>query len=520
MTSRQLGIPFLGGQLPGELIVDLFAGGGGASHGIEKAVGRSPDIAINHDAAAIRMHEANHPATRHLCENIYSVSPRAVTDGLPVGLLWASPDCRHFSKAKGKAPVSKAVRGLAWMVLRWAALVRPRMIFLENVEEFTTWGPVRRGRPVKKHAGVTFARWLEQLAELGYVVEHRLLRACDYRTPTTRRRLFLVARCDGQPITWPEPTHGPKRSKPYRAAAECIDWSIPCPSIFLSREGARDWKRQTGQQCKRPLSEKTLRRIAAGVVRYVLDTANPFLVRCAHGSRGGDDSRTRSLDDPLPTITGSRDCAIVAPYLVPRYGEREGQDPRARRIDQPMPTIVPTGNGASLVAAFLAKHNGKTVGQDIATEPLHTVTGRDTKALIAAHLTKFRGTSTAADIAGPAPTITGQGNHLGLVAALLVHYYGSGTQAQGLSEPMHTIVSKARHGLVVVTIAGDEYVLVDIGMRMLEPHELALAQGFPADYILTGTKAQRVKRVGNSVCPPVAEAIITANLPAQRKAVA
>lgn len=501
---RQRAIPGLGAllpgaTLPGELVVDLFAGGGGASHGIEAAVGRSPDIAINHDAAAIRMHEANHPATRHLCENIYAVQPRQVTGGQPVGLLWASPDCRHFSKAKGKAPVSKAVRGLAWMVLRWAAIARPRMIYLENVEEFTTWGPVRRGRPVKKHAGVTFARWKQQLQDLGYVVEHRLLRACDYGAPTTRRRLFLVARCDGEAIAWPEPTHGPGRAKPYRAAAECIDWSIPCPSIFLTHPQARAWKKATGQAIKRPLSAKTLRRIAAGVMRYVLDCAEPFTIQIGqrHG-RGGV-----PLSDPLGTVMPTQREAIVAPYLVPRYGERQGQDPRARSITEPMPTIVPTGNGASLVAAFLAKHNGGAIGQPLA-EPLHTIAGNINKAVVEARLRLAR----EGDIGEPVP---------GLVAALIVHYYGSGTQAQSLTEPMHTIVSKARHGLVTVTLAGEEYALVDIGMRMLEPHELAAAQGFPSDYLLTGTKAQRVKRVGNSVCPPVAAALIAANAkPARR----
>lgn len=476
MSVRQLGIPMIAGLLPGEMIVDLFAGGGGASHGIEMALGRSPDVAINHDPAAIQMHATNHPATRHLCENIYQVDPLAVTSGAPVGLLWASPDCRHFSKAKGKAPVSKAVRGLAWMILRWAGKTRPRVICMENVEEWLTWGPVRRGRPVRKHAGKTFAKWQAQLEALGYVVEHRLLRACDFDTPTTRRRLFLVARCDGRAIEWPEPSHGKTAGQPYRTAAECIDWSLPCPSIF-------------GR--KRPLAEKTMRRIAAGVVRYVLEAAEPFIVTCNHGGAG---FRGQGLGEPMRTITGSHDAhGLVAPYLVPRYGEREGQDPRAMRADQPMPTIVPTGNGASLVAAFLAKHYGGVVGQGL-DQPIGTVTGIDHHSVVGAHLARHPGL------------------RAGDVAALLVQYYGSGSQWSDLREPLRTIVAKARHGLVTVTVGGEDFTIVDIGMRMLEPHELATAQGFPPEYILTGTKAQRIKRIGNSVCPRVARALVAANL--------
>lgn len=554
---KQLLIPGIGGGvLPGELIVDLFAGGGGASLGLEQALGRSPDIAINHDPAAVQMHEANHPATHHRCESIYEVDPVAAVNGQSVGVLWASPDCRHFSKAKGSAPVSKAVRGLAWMILRWAARAHPRVIFMENVEEFITWGPVRKGKPVKKHAGRDFAKFKAQLQALGYVVEHRTLKACDFGAPTIRKRLFLVARCDGEPIKWPEPTHGPKRPKPYRSAAEVIDFSIPCPSIFLTPAEAKVLR------VKRPLAPATCRRIAAGLVRFVLTAASPFIVKVCHGE-GDASRRVKDLAEPLGTITAKNDTALVAPSVVrigqtgwgdggkvsdlcdplttitakaehclmaptlvqTGYGERPGQTPRALDLGKPLGTIVDGGKHA-LVSAFLAKHytqrSGVMAGSPM-SEPVPTLTSIPTQInAVACHLEVFRQNRMGADIEEPVPTLTGGGGKGGgtmaLVAAFLVHYYGTGGQSQDLREPLATIVSRARTGLVTVTVEGQEYAVVDIGMRMLTPAELAAAQGFPTNYILTGTKAQKIKRIGNSVCPPVAAALAAANIPKPKAA--
>lgn len=468
---RQLGIPGIAGVMPGELIVDLFAGGGGASHGIEQALGRSPDIAINHDPHAVQMHEVNHPATRHYCESVYNVDPRQATSGQPVGLLWLSPDCRHFSRAKGGAPVSKAVRGLAWIGLRWAKYARPRVVCLENVPEFQTWGPLKDGVPNPERTGETFQAFVREWKRYGYHVEWRTLIAADHGAPTTRKRLFLVARCDGEAITWPEPTHGKLgKPKPWRTAAECIDWSLPCPSIF---------------DRKKPLAPATCRRIARGIARYVLQ-GKPFIIPLTHGR---DAFRGRGLEEPLPTVTG------------------------AHRGEQ------------ALVAAFLAKHNGghEATGSGIG-EPVHTITGTDTKAVVAAHLSVFRQNNNGQRVDAPMPTLTAGGGRGGgsmaLVAAFLVQYYTTGGIGQNLDEPISTIVSKARHGLVVVTIDGEDYVIVDIGMRMLAPRELANAQGFDAGYTLTGTKSQQIARIGNSVCPPVAAAVVGANLGTKRPGVA
>lgn len=502
---KQLGIPGIAGVLPGELIVDLFAGGGGASAGIEQALGRPPDIAINHDPHAVQMHERNHPATRHYCESVYDVDPRKATGGQPVGLLWLSPDCRHFSRAKGGAPVSPAVRGLAWIGLRWAKYARPRVVCLENVPEFLTWGPLLPdSRPNPERAGETFAAFVREWKRYGYTVEWRTLIAANYGAPTTRKRLFFVARCDGEAVQWPEPTHGKLgKPKPWRAAAECIDWSIPCPSIF---------------ERKRPLAPATCRRIARGIVRYVLQ-GKPFLVQTAHGDhaqRPGD--RTHDLAQPFGVVTGSNNHALVAPTLVQTgYGEREGQAPRCLDLQAPLGTAPAGGCKHGLVAAFLAKHNGghEATGQALA-EPIHAITGRDTKAVVAAHLSVFRQNSNGQGVDEPMRTLTSGGGRGGgsmaLVAAFLVQYYSQGTQDQALEGPLATIVTRARHGLVTVSIDGADYAVVDIGMRMLEPRELANAQGFSPEYVLTGTKSQQIARIGNSVCPPVAAAMVGANL--------
>lgn len=477
-----------------ELIVDLFAGGGGASVGIEMATGRQVDVAINHDEAAVALHQANHPQTEHLTADVFEVCPHEATGGRPVGLLWASPDCTDHSKAKGGKPIrNRKRRALAWVVKRWAGQVRPRVICLENVEEFVDWGPLV-GPPGKlrrcpKRKGETFRAFVAQLEELGYEVEWRELRACDYGAPTIRKRLFLVARCDGEPIAWPEPTHGPGTRRPYRTAASCIDWSIPMLSIFATPEEAKAWaraQRKAGWRMgtpRRPLADATMRRIARGVVRYVIEAAEPFVLYLQQGGA------TRAMGDPLHTVTASpKDTnLIVAPYLVPRYGEREGQEPRTRDIQEPLPVIVPTGNGSSLVASFLAKHFGgnETPGWPL-DEAMSTVTSTDHHALVYAFLQKYYGQGNGAKIGDPAPTLT----------------------------------TKDRMGLVTCMVKGEPYVIVDIGMRMLQPRELYRAQGFPDSYQIERaggrrlTKTEQVRMVGNSVAPPVAAALVRANTPA------
>lgn len=493
-----------------ELIVDNFAGGGGASTGIEQAVGRPVDVAINHDLVAIAMHKVNHPHTRHYCENVWEVDPREVAQGRPVGLCWLSPDCKHFSKAKGGKPVEKQIRALAWVAVRWAATVRPRVIILENVEEFQTWGPVVDGRPCPKRKGRTFRAFVNALKRHGYKVDWRELRACDYGAPTIRKRLFLIARCDGRRIIWPEPTHGDPNSlevaagllQPWRTAAEIIDWNLPCPSIF---------------ERKRPLAEATMRRIARGIQRFVIDNPRPYIIKVNHSS---DDFRGQPIDEPFQTVTAKNGWGVVSPTLIQTgYGEREGQAPRVPGLEKPLGTVVAGGSKWGLVAAFLAKHFGANYnGPGVSVEELlHTITATDHHALVASHITKLYGTSTGHALDEPLHTVTAASGHLGEVRAFLLKYYGEGV-GQRCDEPAHTITSKHRLGLV--TIHGESYQIVDIGMRMLEPHELFAAQGFPADYIIDRgpdgrrlSKAAQVALCGNAVPPPFAKALVEANLP-------
>lgn len=475
------------------LVIDLFAGGGGASLGIERALGRPIDLAINHSAEAIAMHTRNHPHTRHERADVWAVSPREACEGRSVDLLWASPACTHFSRAKGgQNPKSAKVRALASVVIRWAREVRPRVICLENVEEFATWGPLdHEGKPIKAKAGKSFRCWLGKLRAQGYAVEYRSLVAADFGAPTTRKRLFLIARCDGEPIVWPTPTHGKGLPLPWRSAAECIDWSIPCPSIF---------------DRKRPLAEATLRRIAAGIQRFVLGAARPFLVKY-HGGEGRVVFRGQSVDEPLRTVDTENRFGLIVPTLIQLcYGEREGQAPRVLDLAQPLGTVVGT-NKFGLVAAFIAKAFGgpngaQTPGSQIDL-PLGTVTSRDHNNLVTASLEPALADRRAS------------------AAAFLVKYYGSSghpeSQQQGLFEPLHTVTATARFGLVMVH--GVPHEIVDIGMRMLDPRELFAAQGFPSDYRLDAeldgkplTKTALIELCGNSVCPPVAEAIVRANL--------
>ncbi len=472
-----------------ELVIDNFAGGGGASLGIFRALGRV-DIAINHDRDAVHMHWMNHPETLHYCENIWDVDPVQVTAGRPAGLAWFSPDCTHFSKAKGGRPVKKTIRGLAWVVLRWAGTVRPRVIMLENVEEFKTWGPIRKGRPIKKFKGATFERWKRQLAGLGYRIEHRELVAADYGAPTSRKRLFLIARCDGDLIVWPQPTHGPGRQFPYRTAAECIDWSIPCPSIF---------------DRKKPLAEATMRRIARGIQKFVVETKEPFIVCCNHSGNG---FRGQATSEPLKTITAARDAVGLVSPLLSKYHGLKGSESRCERVDEALKTLD-TSNRYSLVSAFLAKHYGGVVGQPL-DKPIGTITAIDHHSLSTAFLSKLYGTTTGSDMREPMPTVTGGGQHLAEVRAFLIKYYGNEKGGCSLAEPMDTVTGKDRLGLV--TIHGEDYRIIDIGMRMLTPRELARGQGFPDSYILTGPKSVQVAKIGNSVCPVMSEVLVKANV--------
>ncbi|MDA5499922.1 DNA cytosine methyltransferase [Yersinia aleksiciae] len=567
-----------------EIIVDNFAGGGGASTGIEMATGRSVDIAINHDENAIAMHTTNHPDTLHYCESVFDIDPVAATAGRDVGLAWFSPDCRHFSKAKGSKPVKKEIRGLAWIVVRWALAKKPRVVMLENVEEFKTWGPLITAEDGTEHpdparAGETFAAFVGMLTTgidvdhpalqeccevlgldingaeakrlvsgLGYVVEFRELRASDYGAPTIRKRFFMVMRCDGQSVVWPEPTHGDPKSldvqsghrKPWRTAAECIDWSIPCPSIF---------------ERKKPLAENTLKRIARGIQRFVIDNSTPFIVKCNHTSTktSYDCFRGQSLDQPLQTITKTHGYAVAAP-IIARIGQtgfggdrmayeagkplttitskaehllvapiiaREFGNSVGHVVDEPSGTITAGGGGKSrLVSAFLAKHFGGNYtgpGADLG-QPAHTVTTVDHHALVTSNLIKMRGTNTGQKVTEPLQTVTAGGNHFGEVRAFLLKYYGNEKEGVSLNDPLHTVTTNDRFGLV--TVEGIDYQIVDIGMRMLQPHELYAAQGFPSWYIIdrdyTGTKYakdKQVARCGNAVPPPFAEALVRVNLP-------
>ncbi|GJD45844.1 hypothetical protein AFCDBAGC_3721 [Methylobacterium cerastii] len=535
---------------PDELIVDSFAGGGGPSEGIRLALGRDPDIAINHDGEALAMHRANHPGTRHLNHNIWKVDPIAATGGKRVGLLWASPDCKHHSKAKGGKPREQAIRDLAWVVVRWAKQVRPRVILLENVEEFRKWGPLDKdGRPCAARSGQTFDAWCGELRRLGYRVEHRELRACDYGAPTIRKRLFLVARCDGKPIRWPEPTHAAPGSvevlaglrQPWRTAAEIIDWSLPCHSIFLSAEEGR------AVGANRPLADKTMSRIAKGVKRYVLDAASPFIVETAYGEpRNG--SGSRSLDAPMATLTATVGHGLVTPFITSYYGTKVEGGERVADLDAPLPTVttahrfalatafvaksnhgdkphyaadepvhtVMAGgthhavvaafmgklaeNGAGVpadeplhtvmagaprhyvTAAYLAQHNLGNVGRE-AGEPVSTVTATGSQqTVVAALLDRQFGASTGAAVDAPVGTVTCV-NKTSVVAAFLAQYYGADGDP-AVTDPLHTVTTRDRHAVVTVDLAGVPHAIVDIGMRMLAPRELFRAQGFPDAYVI------------------------------------
>lgn len=560
-----------------KVVVDNFAGGGGASHGIEKAIRRPVDYAINHDAEAIAMHKANHPATEHLTENVWNVDPLALLKDRAVEFGWFSPDCTFHSKARGGKPfrdrdTARRIRGLAWIVIKWAKLPqwqRPRIIFLENVEEFQDWGPLLDdGTPCPLRKGFTFRRWLKQLENLGYQVEMRELRACDYGAPTSRKRLFIIARCDGQPIRWPAGMFGPAL-QPYRTAAECVDWTIPVPSIFLTKEEAIAWGKYYGvRPPKRPLVDATLRRIARGTMRYVVNNPQPFIVPLTH--QGSD--RVHPLYEPFRTITGAHrgELALVSPTLIQTgWGEREGQEPRSLDIHKPLGTIMAGGAKHALVTAFLARHYGghENDGQEL-SRSLHTITTKDHHALITAHIqrdfgssvghgadeplasitaggnghaaiaachvVKFKGTSRDGHQMGlPFQTIQSGGHHYGQVYAFLSKYYGT-EQDPRIEQSLPTITTKDRFALV--TVHGEQWAIADIGMRLFTSRELFRAQGFPDSYIIDPwvtktdrhgreityqlSKTGQIRMCGNSVPPPVAEALVRANYEQRREAVA
>ncbi len=488
-----------------ELVVDLFAGGGGASSGIEQALGRMVDIAINHDPIAVGLHRANHPQTVHYVSDVFEVDPRRATDGRPVGLLWASPDCTYHSKARGAKPIrsaNKKRRSLAWVVTRWAGTVSPRVIMLENVEEFADWGPLigkpDKLRPCAKRRGKTFKKWVSSLREQGYRVEWRELKACDYGAPTTRKRLFVIARRDGQLIVWPEPTHGPGRRKPFRTAAECIDWSVPMCSIFATREEAKAWAKHHGVGVPiRPLADKSLWRIARGLKKFVLDNPKPFIV------------------------PGEK---LVAAHVSTYYGGEQGKE-RSQDLGEPLATITSGGLRHALVAAFMAKHYGgfydEFGGAGLSLDsPLHTIcaNGRGHQTLVGAYIGRDFGQSVGHSADEPMGTLTSTGNgKASLVAAFLAKYFGTG-ESSDLSDPAPTVTTKDRFGLVTVKVNGEERFITDICMRMLTPRELFRAQGFRDQYIIDRlpdgspiTKSDQVRLCGNSVSPAIAEALAAAN---------
>lgn len=452
-------------MIHGELIVDNFAGGGGASTGIELATGYSVDIAINHDPEAIKMHKANHPNTKHYCENVWAVEPVKACKGHPVALAWFSPDCKHFSKAKGGKPKDKNIRGLAWVALRWAGLVRPRVIMLENVEEFKTWGPLNRGHhPIKAKQGKTFEKFVQQLTDLGYEVEFKELIAADYGAPTMRKRFFMIARCDGKPIVWPEPTHAPADSeevkkgllKPYVGAYTQLDFSLPCPSIFDTSE---EIKEKYGIRAVRPLAQKTMDRIARGLKKFVLDNPEPFIIQCNHGG----ERRPNDIREPMPTITGKHGYGVVEPYLVQCKYNNEAQDVR-----KPIGTLTTVGSHL-LVEPYMAQIGQVGDGEGFTIDRMRYPAYCDPEELdklpfadpeteweIQRQLqTPYMGTNTTNHPGGncrdPIHTIT-TGNQQCLISPTLIQYHSEtskdGVRGQTIEDPIMTVDSSNRYGLV------------------------------------------------------------------------
>jgi len=495
-------------MLNGELFIDGFAGGGGASTGIEMALGVSPDIAINHDPQAIALHEANHPNTKHYISDIHEVDIAKACNGVPVGGAWLSPDCKHFSKAKGSAPVSCDIRSLAWIAIKWAKAVRPRIFFLENVEEFKTWGPIcANNRPIPSKKGETFKEFVKAFEELGYQVEFKELRASDYGAPTIRKRLFLIARCDGMPIVFPEPTHGdPKKFPerlPWATAAECIDWSIPAHSIFLSKEEGK----KVG--VRRPLAENTMKRLAKGMKKFIIDKKEPFIVKdkVPYVSTFYGASTGSVVDSPLGTITaGGIKSALVLPYVSTYYGSSTSeQNPRGNPLDTPVGTITAGGSRHALVAPFVTEHaNGSSQRNMALDEPLRTICANVKGghfALVQAFIEKY--------------DLKFKAQNENDVNAYMMKYYGVG-EGQNVADPTHTITTKDRFALIEVK--NKQYQVIDICMRMFTPRELYTAQGFPKDYKINIEyngkplpKTAQVRMCGNSVVPLMAKILVESN---------
>lgn len=578
--------------MTGEIIVDNFAGGGGASTGIEIATGMAVAIAINHDPAAILMHKTNHPYTEHFQASVWDIDPVAVCRGRSVGLAWFSPDCKHFSKAKGAALVDRKIRGLAWITLRWAAKVRPRVIILENVEEFQTWGPVRKGKPVKKLAGTTFRKFIDQLTELGYTVEYRELIAADYGAPTSRKRFYLVARCDGKPIVWPKPTHsktGADGLPKWRSAAEIIDWSLPCPSVFATKTEIME---RYGLKAVRPLAKNTMRRIIRGVDKFTIRSGKPFIVPTGYGERKGQAPRVHDIDAPVPTVVSTGKENLCKPLLAPvtvtntsnsvgatvgepvhtvttagnqmlvtpslvSIGQTGGGD-RIRDIREPVPTTVSKQEACLVAPALIQYHTEQTehvrasgLGAPINTvdasnrygltcanlveyytggrpldvqDPMHTVTSHDREAVVAAHVVKFKGDNLGHGADEPMQTVTTSAGEFAVCKAYLAKMR-SGDDLGHWPE-IRALLNEfcgyalADDDVLLLEIGGALYYSADIGLRMLSPRELYNAMGFPPDYIIDRDyegnkykKSAQVARCGNAVCPPVASALVRANLP-------
>lgn len=537
-----------------EITVDGFCGGGGWSTGFEIAIGAPVDIGINHDAAAIALHKANHPFTKHYNENIWEVNPQEACAGRPVGWAHFSPDCKHFSRAKGAKPVEKKIRGLAWVIVKWAGTVKPRIISMENVPEFMTWGPLIAVRgphggvmrkdgteagkheytqykdqqlaPDKRRQGETFKQFVKELEAMGYICEFKMLRACDYGAPTTRTRMFGIFRRDGKPIIWPSPTHGEPNSlevksgklKPWVPAAKIIDWENECPSIF---------------ERKKPLAENTLRRIARGIQKFVIENPDPFIVQVSQmadkkiapliasvGQTGAGDGRCSNIKEPVRTIVSKAEHCLVTPIITKFQQNSIGQIPTA-----PLDTVMAGATRFGVVAPTLIQYHteqtsGEHRGQDL-ENPLQTVDASNRYGLAAATLVQFNNHCDGLDITHPLPAITAHGLHFAEVRAFLIKFYGSGT-GQKITEPLDTITTKDRFG--IVTIKGENYQIVDIGLRMLSPRELYRAQGFPDDYEIEKDcygraypKKEQVARCGNAVPPPFATALARANWPEKCK---
>ena len=531
-----------------EMIIDNFAGGGGASTGIELATDRAVDAAINHDPDAILMHQTNHPQTRHYCESVWDVDPWEVTRGRPVGLAWFSPDCKHFSKAKGSKPVDRNIRGLAWIVLKWAGTVKPRVIILENVEEFQTWGPVRKGKPVKSRRGETFRKWKEQLQALGYEIDHRELVAADYGAPTIRKRFFLIARCDGKPIIWAERTHAPKDSeevkngkcKPWRGAAEIIDWTIPCPSIFDTTD---EIKEKYGIRAIRPLAVNTQKRIARGIEKFVLQNKEPFIVPIGYGERKGQAPRVHDIKEPVSTVVSSGKQYLCQPELSPFIVQvnHKGEQFRGQELKEPIPTItgkhgyglatpVMTAIAVSKAEQCLAmpsliqyhtEQSERVRGQGM-DEPIMTLDAANRYGLSVAFLSKFYKTGIGQKPDEPLHTVTTSAGHFGIVTVKMSRSEMNLHHWNEVRELLNAYCGYAiaEDEILLLDVNGTMYFISDIGLRMLTPRELYAANGFPPDYIIdhdyTGRaygKTKQVARCGNAVPPPFAEALVRANLP-------